>query len=185
VALRERHPSAPAVLFDLHAAHVQRVLARILGIDPEIRDLLQEVFLRALEQIDHLRDEERLEAWLTGIAAITAREHIRRRARRAWLRFLPWNELPEPAATQASPEVSEALRCTYAVLDELPADERIPFALRHVDQMELTEVAEAGGVSLATVKRRLARAEKRFLAIARRYPALEHWVEGGVRWTAR
>lgn len=185
-ALRAGNPAAPAALFDRHAAHLQRVLVRTLGLDPELPDLLHEVFLRALQEIGGLREGSSLKGWLTSIAVFTAREHIRRRSRRRWLRYLPWDELPDLEAPQAAPEVSEALRSTYAVLDELPADERIAFALRYVDQMELTEVAQGCRVSLATIKRRLARAEKRFVAIARRFPALEGWLEeGGARWRAR
>ncbi len=185
-ALRAGHPAAPTVLFDRHAPRVQRVLVRTLGFDPEIPDLVQEVFVRALQRLDGLRDGASLSGWLSGIAVFTARETIRRRARWRWLRFLPREELPEVEAPQAGPETSEALRSLYAVLEELSADERIAFALRYVEQMELTEVAEACGVSLATLKRRLARAESRFVAIARRHPALEDWIEeGGARWRAR
>ena len=61
-------------------------------------------------------------------------------------------------------------------------DQRIPFALRYVQGLELTAVADACGVSLATVKRRLARAEGRFVIMARRHPALKEWVEEGGRW---
>jgi RNA polymerase sigma-70 factor (ECF subfamily) len=44
--------------------------------------------------------------------------------------------------------------------------------------MELTEVACACEVSLATIKRRLLSAQKRFTSIARTYPELASWVEG-------
>jgi RNA polymerase sigma-70 factor (ECF subfamily) len=51
--------------------------------------------------------------------------------------------------------------------------------LRFIDGMELVEVADACSVSLATIKRRLARAQKRFSAMARTYPELDEWVSGG------
>ena len=59
-------------------------------------------------------------------------------------------------------EGRQTLRAVYAVLSRIPPDERIAFALRYIDGMELTEVAAACSVSLATTKRRLHRAEKRF-----------------------
>jgi RNA polymerase sigma-70 factor, ECF subfamily len=77
-----------------------------------------------------------------------------------------------------SPEHGEALRATYHVLGRLSADERIPFALRFIDGMELTEIADACAVSLATTKRRLSSAQKKFTSIARTYPELADWVEG-------
>jgi hypothetical protein len=42
--------------------------------------------------------------------------------------------------------------------------------------MELKDVPHACGCSLATVKRRLVRAEKRFLARAEVHQALESWL---------
>jgi RNA polymerase sigma-70 factor (ECF subfamily) len=111
-----------------------------------------------------------------------ARSAIARRRRWRWLGFLPHDDLPEVDAGAASGEVRDALRATYAVLDRLPADERIAFALRFIDGMELTEVAAACATSLATIKRRLARASARFEAEARAFPVLEEWLEGGTRW---
>jgi RNA polymerase sigma-70 factor, ECF subfamily len=46
-------------------------------------------------------------------------------------------------------------------------------------------VAAACDVSLATIKRRLVRSEKRFVAVAARYPELKPWLEGGARWRDR
>ena len=55
-------------------------------------------------------------------------------------------------------------------------DERIAFSLRRLDGMELKEIAHACGCSLATIKRRLARAEKRFLSRAEKHQALQSWL---------
>ena len=56
-------------------------------------------------------------------------------------------------------------------------DNRIAFTLRYMHEMDLTEVAAATGVSLATVKRRLARAKKQFMALAKEHPELKEWLE--------
>lgn len=181
LALRAGHPGAPGALFERHAVHVQRVLARVLGPDPELGDLLHDVFLRALGGIRRLEDPAALCGWLTSIAVFTARGCIRRRRARRWLRFLSAEQIPDREAPVASPEQMDALRRTYEILDRLPANERIAFALRVIDGMELTEVAQACGVSLATIKRRLSRAQESFVAMARREPALAEWVEGGAR----
>jgi RNA polymerase sigma-70 factor (ECF subfamily) len=45
--------------------------------------------------------------------------------------------------------------------------------------MELTEVAASCGVSLATIKRRLARAQASFVGAAAREPALLEWLNAG------
>jgi RNA polymerase sigma-70 factor (ECF subfamily) len=66
----------------------------------------------------------------------------------------------------------EGVRRLYRALDRLDAGSRVLFVLRHVEAFELTELARAEGCSLATVKRRLARAEQRFERIASRDPLL-------------
>jgi RNA polymerase sigma-70 factor (ECF subfamily) len=180
--LRRGDPGARAALYDRHADHVHHVLCRTLGFDRELADLHHDVFVRALTSLHRLEDPSALKGWLTMIAVHVARSAISRRKRRSWLWFLPGDELPEVEAGAASGEVLDAFRATYAILDRLPSDERIAFALRFIDGMELTEVAAACGTSLATIKRRLARAGARFEAGARRHPALAEWLEGGTRW---
>lgn len=181
-AFRSGDPAARAALYDRHADHVHRVLYRMLGVDRDLADLHHDVFVRALVSLPKLQDPSALKAWLTMIAVHVARSAITRRRRWRWLGFLPDEDLPEVDAGSASGEVRDALRATYAVLGRLPADERIAFALRFIDGMELTEVAAACETSLATIKRRLARASARFEAEARAFPVLEEWLEGGTRW---
>lgn len=175
-ALRAGRLDARGVLFDRYAKELERLLYRILGPDPEIADLLQDVFVAALGSIDKLREPEALRGWLRGIAVRKARKCIVRRQRWRFIRVVAPSELPELDAPVATPEISEALRCTYAVLAQLPADERVAFALRHIGGMELTQVADATGVSLATIKRRLQRAQRSFSRLAVRYAALAEWL---------
>jgi RNA polymerase sigma-70 factor (ECF subfamily) len=79
-------------------------------------------------------------------------------------------------AVSVTPEAHAALRGTYRVLSKLPLKERAAFHFRYVDEMDLPEIAAACSVSLATVKRRLARAELRFRSLAQRQPELAEWV---------
>jgi RNA polymerase sigma-70 factor, ECF subfamily len=187
-ALRGHHPAAKAALFQRHVARVERIITHVIGFDAELPDILQEVFTRALASIHSLKEPSALEPWLGRIAAHTARKVLRTRTRRAWLRrFIDSaeEERYEPPAVTFAPEARQALRAVYRVLDALPADERIAFALRFIDGMELTEVAAACAVSLATIKRRLSRSERRFVAVAGRYPELAPWLSGGARWRDR
>ena len=175
-ALREHRPDAAATLFDRYALHVRRVLARVLGPDPELLDLVQDVFVTALESIRKLDEPRALRAWLTQIAIFSARTRIRRRMRWRFLRFVPSEELPELALDAVDHDGSEALRAVYRALAQLGADDRIAFALRYIDGMELGDVALACRVSLATIKRRLSRAQLAFRAAARAEPALTDWL---------
>jgi RNA polymerase sigma-70 factor (ECF subfamily) len=176
-ALQRGDPWAVAALIERHGDHVRRVLLRVLGGGDEHRDLLQEVFTRAWQGIGRLEDPRALKAWLTRIAVFVARGAIRRRQRRRWLSF--FHEVPEPeVGAVASPDVEEAASCVYRILAGMPVDERIPFALRMLEEMDLPSTAAACGMSVATVRRRLARAERRFFTLARQCQALAPWMEG-------
>jgi RNA polymerase sigma-70 factor (ECF subfamily) len=181
-ALRARLPSGAASLFDRYHGHVRRVLIHVLGPDPEISDLVQDVFISAIDSIDKLADAEALKAWLGTIAVFTARGRVRHRTRWRFLHFVPTEELPDVPTNEVPVEVDEALRATYRVLDRLPTEERIAFALRHIDGMELTEVATACEMSLSTLKRRLTKAQGRFSRLAHGEPALRDWIQGGPPW---
>lgn len=175
-ALKAREPGAVDALLRRHGSHLRRVLTRVLGADDtETPDVLQEVAVIAWQSIGRLSEPRALKAWLTQIAVFTARGLIRRRHRHRWLSF--FEELPERSVPWASPEMQEAARAVYRIFDCMPVDERIPFALRMLDGLELEATAEACGMSLATVRRRLVRAERRFHKMARQCDALAPWLD--------
>jgi RNA polymerase sigma-70 factor (ECF subfamily) len=184
-ALRADHPGAKAAFFQRYVKFVERIITHVMGLDAELADILQDIFASALASIHSLRDPSALQAWLGRMATLKVRKVLRGRARRKWLRRFvdsAEEERCEPAFVEVDLEDRLAVQAVYTVLENLPADERIAFALRFIDGMELTEVAASCQVSLATIKRRLVRAEGRFAANARRYPELTRWVEGGSRW---
>jgi RNA polymerase sigma-70 factor (ECF subfamily) len=152
------------------------MLYRILGPDPELNDILQDCFVRALSSIDQVREPEALDSWVMGVTVMTAKTHLQRRVRRSWLRLSRNEELPEPVFEDTEPALREALRVTYKILASLGVDERLVFVLRHNEQMTIAAIATHLSLSTSTVKRRLARAEQRFLAMARKEPALASWV---------
>jgi RNA polymerase sigma-70 factor (ECF subfamily) len=135
-----------------------------------------------VKSIKDIDDPARLKQWLTGITVYTAREWIRYRMRRRWLRFV--EQVPEAPQPFATHEVSEATRAAYATLSKMPEDERIPFCLRFVEGMDLAEIAAACDLSVSTTKRRLKSAEERFVKLARSSAPLVPFLEAG-RWGAR
>ncbi len=179
-ALKTDSPGAMEAFYRRYSEYVQRILASIVNVDMDLVELLQEVFVQAFTGVYSLRDESRLKSWLTSIAVHTARKHIRKRAK--WF-FVSRNSSDiEWPVFDTSYEDREALRYTYAILERMPVDERVAFSLRFIEQLNLVETAEACQVSLATVKRRLAKAKKRFLVLAVKCPILVEWIERGDRW---
>jgi RNA polymerase sigma-70 factor (ECF subfamily) len=173
---------AAAALLDRHGPLVERIVRRILGHDQDLQDLVHDAFATILASIHQVRDDKALRGWIISVAANTAHHTIRRRKLTRLIFFWQTDNPPE-IACEMDLGAREAVRRTYAALDQLPAAERVAFALRFIDEMPLEDVAQACNVSLATIKRRIASAEQRFTSIARRDPVLRTWLEGGRRWT--
>lgn len=178
--LQAAEPWARAAFFDRFAPLVERVLRRLVGGDRDIdvAELIHETFAQALAAIATLRDGQAFAAWIEVIASRVAYREVRARQRRRWLRFWEPTALPEVAVDDLDPEVREAYRRTLAALDAMPAKERIPFLLRQVEGWDLSRIAEVSGVSLATIKRRIAAGTERFERLAGRDEVLRRWLEG-------
>src|SRR5204863_7317902 len=119
--LRNGQGSAVLALFDRYGRHVERVVARILGADSELSDVVHDVFAGILAGACKVREPSALKDWLTSVAILRARTFIRRRARRRlWERLFPSSELPDPPAPSRNDARVEAVRVAYRLLGRLP-----------------------------------------------------------------
>jgi RNA polymerase sigma-70 factor, ECF subfamily len=177
-ALRTGRADAAAELYRRHAQAIHGIVFRLMGPDGERDDVVHDVFVRALESLSKLRDPSALRAWMFGIAVRTVAIRFQKRTRQRWLRFMAPEDVPEVAAHPDSGP-GEALREVYAILRGMDTDERIALVLNRVEGLSLEDAAAAASTSLATYRRRLARAEAKFFARARNRPALERWLAEG------
>jgi RNA polymerase sigma-70 factor (ECF subfamily) len=96
--------------------------------------------------------------WLaTMTTRLVARRLRRRRFRALFLASPRGQKAPAPGATA---EERALLRRLYEVLESLPTQERLAWALRYLEGEPLDMVAAACGCSLATAKRRVSAAKK-------------------------
>jgi RNA polymerase sigma-70 factor (ECF subfamily) len=153
---------ALGMLYKRHARYLAGVAWRLLGRDEEVDDVVQETFLIATESLGTLRDTSSVRAWLVRIAARRVSERWASRGRLR--RFL--DGLATTAAPRSEPAALHALGALARSLDTLPIELRVPWVLHHVEGMTLPEVASIAGVSLATVKRRIAGAQARLGEVA-------------------
>jgi RNA polymerase sigma-70 factor, ECF subfamily len=148
-------------LHDRFAASVNRLVWRLLGADPDHNDIVQQVFFKVMRNGHRLRDPERLSAWVQSITVNTVYEELRRRdVRRLFVR--DWGPVEFHPDLVRDVEVRDLLARTKALIERLPAKERVVFVLHHIEGRPLAEVAELSGFSLATAKRRLQSANRRF-----------------------
>jgi RNA polymerase sigma-70 factor (ECF subfamily) len=150
-------------LFQRHARLVIALSQRLLPQSADADDLVQDAFVYAFHRLESLQNPQAFAAWIASIVVRTASKRLRRQ--RLLMRLgLQRNEPIDPDAViapSAPPEVVSELKAVYALLDRLPAEQRIALVLRRIEGMELAEIAGHMKLSLATVKRRLVAAEAR------------------------
>ena len=166
---------ATEALFRRHVRFVNGLAFRLLPRDAELDDLVQDSFIEAFSGLARLADPGAFKGWLGAIVVRTAHNRIRRRRllERLGLRRREPIDLEAVVGSSSSAEHALALRRVYALLESMDPEERIALVLRRVEGLELTEVADRMGLSLATVKRRLTKAEA-VLATAQRLDEREH-----------
>ncbi len=167
---------AASALYERHVDGIRRLVFRLMGPDTELEDLVHDVFLRAFESLGRLRDPAALRPWLYGIAIRVVRIRIQQRTRQRWLKVMPPEDVPEVASNPTDMSTGEALRDVYGILKQLPVDERIALVLHRVEGVPLEEAAANCDTSIATFRRRLARAETMFFARAEKKPNLASWL---------
>ncbi len=145
--------------FREYAPYVAAVGLRILGRSDDIEDLVQDVFLRVGRHLGDLRQPDALKSWLAVITVRLAWRRLRARRLRGFfgLDHHDYTELVDPSV---SPPDRVLLAQLYRVLDRLPVEQRVAWALRHLEGESLLRVAELCNCSLATAKRRIAAAHR-------------------------
>jgi RNA polymerase sigma-70 factor (ECF subfamily) len=141
-----------------YARYVAAIALRLLGRDDEVDDVVQEVFVVAMRGLRGLREPGAIRGWLATVTVRIARHKLRRYRLRA---FVGLDQAPDYGKLVVAATQDQALRIVraYRVLDRMPVDDKIAWMLRHVEGEPLDRVAEICGCSLATVKRRIARAQ--------------------------
>lgn len=174
---RERH--APRALWRRFAPTVFRLLRRAFGPGQDVEDFAQEIFLCVFEKVSTLREPTALRKFIVSVTLLTVRGEIRRRWVRRWVQLSARGDASGDAVVEVDTDAREALRRFYGVLDRLNSGDRTLFVLRFIEEVPLLQVAEASGISLATTKRRLARARSKVLLLVERDPVLCDYVASG------
>ena len=148
-AARSGDRAAFAALYGAYARLVRGVLmSRVPRAD--VDDLLQDVFLHAMERLSTLREPAAFGGWLATIARHRATDHLRR--------CPATSELPDDLST-TDPDRAEALE-VLAIIRTLPDAYRETLVLRLVEGLTGPEIAACTGLTPASVRVNLHRGMK-------------------------
>lgn len=160
-----------AEVFDDYALYVGRTL-RCLGVhEREVPDAIQEVFLVVHRRLPELRKPSALRSWLYAICLRRAMALRRSAARRREHSVAEPPEEPSGATPHDDLVRTRALATAIEILDDLEDDKRAVFVLYEVEQLPMSEVAEAVGVPLQTAYSRLYAARREIARTLKRLRA--------------
>jgi RNA polymerase sigma-70 factor, ECF subfamily len=144
-------------------AYLWKILARNRRVDGalDVEDLVQEVFLRAYQAFAALRPNSQHRAWLYKIATNCAYTKLRRE------RLSALHELPaELSSDTESPSSSDGMeRKVRALVERLPAKQRICVTLRYLQDLDYPEIARIAGCSQESARANVSQAIRRLRVI--------------------
>lgn len=162
VAARANESWAKEALFRRYAPLVNGLAFRVMGRDTDLDDLVQDSFAEAWCSLGRLTNPQAFSSWMSAIVVRTAHKLLRRRRlmRLLGLRSTEPLDLDALISPHAPPDVHTELTRIYRLVETLPPATRLAFVLRRVEGLPLDQIGELMGISLATVKRRIAEAER-------------------------
>jgi len=144
---------------------------RILGDTEEVKEALQETFLRLFRHLHRYDETQDFFGWLFRIAVNVCRDLERRRRRRRI--FAPIDDAQGLSGKSVAADDALARRDDVALLrraiDALPPKEKLAIVLRDVEELSTDEVAAILGSRPATVRVQISKARAK----------LRRWIE---RW---
>ena len=172
--------AAFAELLRRYQSHVDRLLYHLAPDWEERADLAQEVWIRVYRNIKRLNEPVKFRGWLSRITTNLFYDELRKRKRVAEPLSLDaprlmtdgevsWelpSDYPSPNDNLTTREFYEQLK---KAIYELPESFRTTIVLREIEGMAYEEIAEITGVSLGTVKSRIARARLKLQSILQNY----------------
>jgi RNA polymerase sigma-70 factor, ECF subfamily len=168
-------------IYDAHVRFVWRVLLRLGVRESDLPDAVQDVFVVVHRKLPEFEPQAKMTTWLFAICSRVASDrrqvaHVRRE--------LPASETPAREASWAGAEGApdpaalvdrqRARALIEAILQRMPEEQRVVFALFELEGMSGDEIAEMLEVPAGTVRSRLRLARALFEQSVARWQARAH-----------
>ncbi len=162
-------------VYRAHSTAIHSYAFRLVGNQEDADDVTQEVFIRAHERLEQLRDPDRLRPWLYRIATNLCMDLLRKRARVRRILGIPIYldadrdedsesapyEIAAPASVAAFEGIAELDHISRALRSMAPKY-AVCLALHGAQGLSYREIAEILGITPGAAAVRLARARDMF-----------------------
>ena len=152
-----------STMISRHGSALMTFVGRIVTIQEDAEDVVQETFVSAYKHLDDYDPEQAsMKTWLHRIAYHEALYHLRRRKRMAQIPLDVGDDIPDelPDATTAE-ELDEAIQ-------KLTPEEQMLLQLYYFDQRPLKEIAYISGAAENNLEREVSRLSSQLHRIRQR-----------------
>jgi len=142
-----------------HSFHhpLKQFIVSKTGNDAAAEDILQDVFIKILNQLQNLKQEHKIKAWIYQITRNAIIDYYRKEKR---LEELP-ADLPERIETENQNLNKEISACLRPFLEQLPEKYREALVLTEFDGHSQKELSELLGISFSGAKSRVQRGRQK------------------------
>ncbi len=144
-----------------HDAQIMQLIYNMVHSPEDARDLYQDVFMKAYQNIRKFRADSSFETWLYRIAVNTCLNFRKARTRRQYTLLdetAHSSQQGRPEQDMIRTEISDRIK---AAINQLSPKQRAVFVLRHYHDRKLSEIADMLNCTEGTVKNYLFRATQR------------------------
>ena len=146
-----------SALVEIYQERALHVACSFLGNEEDARDVAQEAFVKAYENLSSFRDNSRFYTWFYRLLVNHCKDFIRKKTRRREVVDPPvFENLTASSRGPREEAVNQELKQEiYTALDSLPFQQRSVFTLRYLEGLSLEEIAETLVLSVGGVKSNL------------------------------
>ena len=148
---------AIAKLYNAYSHKVLGICYNIVGNRAVAEELAHDAFVLAFSKLDHLRDPNRFDAWLSSIAANVA---LRYKQRHHVLATVPVDDMPDETWIADEPSDMPMMGEIMAAVNALPNGYGKVFKMAVMQDMSHKEIGEILGIAAHSSSSQLARAKK-------------------------
>lgn len=169
-----------SALVEMYQERSVHIAYSFLGNFEDARDIAQESFVKAYENLQSFKAESKFYTWFYRILANTCKDFLRKKRTRwslmAWLPPAPDSEedpmnnvadtAKDARASIANEELGNEI---YRALDKLPFQQKNAFSLRYLEGMNIEDIAESMGLTAGAVKAHLWQAGQKMQKYLKRF----------------
>ncbi len=139
---------------DTYSDMVYRIALNITHNSHDSFDISQEVFLRLMGNYERIKDKEHLKAWLIRVTVNCSRSFMKSKSIRQIISF---DDIKESDLVYSDVEEPQITKLVW----QLPEKYSIVIYLFYYEEMKISQISQALGISQSAVKLRLSRGREK------------------------